>query len=895
MLVNPYSRRYQGKLKLVLGAILLFMLAACGSQPDSNLVVSSSHTLEVRIATSADDAEERSSGSVNRNSHDLEMTHHDDGLQTVGLRFDKLSVPPGAKIRSAYLQFQSSEASSEATSLTLHTEATDSAAPFSGKQKNISARALSRKAVLWSPPAWTNVGQAAAEQRTPELASLIQETIDRPGWQSGNALAVVLTGTGKRVAKSFDGDALGAPMLYVVYDVASAGTQKNHAPTVTAGPDQSTGLSVALTGKVEDDGLPSGNVTVHWSRVSGPGPVTFNDNTAASTTASFATTGSYVLRLSASDGKLSASDDLTLSVQNDGAKAPAPSGEVSLPARAAFYYPWYPQTWSVNNKHVFYHPTLGYYDSSAQTVVDEHIASLEYAKVDVGIASWWGQNQQQETERIPLLLGRTESLGSSLKWALYYEKEGFGNPSSTELASDLAYIKANYTSSPAYAFVNGKPVLFVYNSDDRSCGVADKWKAATKGEWYIVLKVLPNYKSCTSQPDSWHQYAPSKAADHQNGYAYAVAPGFWRADEAQARLARDLNRFRQNVRDMVSSHEPWQLVTTFNEWGEGTAVEAASEWGSGYLDALHTDGQATNPTPEPSPEPTPNPSPSSSVTLVAAGDIACDPASGSFNGGNGTSSSCKQKATSDLIAAAHPDAVLTLGDNQYDAGVFDKFMTSYDLSWGKFKALTYPAIGNHEGQQTGSGRGYCQYFGSAAHCNASGSQDGAAYYSYNLGAWHVVALNSNCTVAGGCGVSSAQYKWLVADLAANPTKCTLAYWHHPRFSSGEHGNNSSMSALWQALYDARAEVVLSGHDHDYERFAPQDASGHADTRGLRQFVVGTGGKTHYGVNRPIANSEVNNDTTYGVLELTLNANSYDWRFAPEPGKSFSDAGSADCH
>ena len=277
-----------------------------------------------------------------------------------------------------------------------------------------------------------------------------------------------------------------------------------------------------------------------------------------------------------------------------------------------------------------------------------------------------------------------------------------------------------------------------------------------------------------------------------------------------------------------------------------------------------------------------------SVTLVAAGDIACDPASDSFNGGAGTTGNCHMRATADLIAAAKPDAVLVLGDNQYERGTLSQFKNSFDLSWGRFKSLIRPAVGNHEYLTSGAA-GYFDYFGARA------GERGKGYYSYDVGAWHIVALNSNCGEVGGCGTGSAQEKWLRADLAANPKKCTLAYWHHPRFSSGEHGSNSSMSALWRVLYDAGAEVVLSGHDHDYERFAPQDASGHADARGLRQFVVGTGGKSHYAFKAVKANSQVRRSDTYGVLNLTLKASSYTWKFMPEAGKSFSDSGSSSCH
>ncbi|HEV2122329.1 MAG TPA: RICIN domain-containing protein [Chloroflexota bacterium] len=277
-----------------------------------------------------------------------------------------------------------------------------------------------------------------------------------------------------------------------------------------------------------------------------------------------------------------------------------------------------------------------------------------------------------------------------------------------------------------------------------------------------------------------------------------------------------------------------------------------------------------------------------SVTVVAAGDIACDPASRAFNGGAGTASNCRMKATADLIAAVKPDAVLTLGDNQYERATLAQFENSFDLSWGRFKSLIRPSAGSHEYYTSGAS-GYFRYFGAAAGDPAKG------YYSYDLGAWHVVVLNTNCAAVGGCGAGSAQEQWLRKDLAANSAKCTLAYGHHPRYSSGKHGNSSAMRDLWQALYDDGAELLLSAHDHHYERFAPQDASSRADTRGVRQFVVGTGGKSLYAFQNIKANSQVRHSDTYGILQLTLSADSYTWKFLPEAGKSFTDSGSASCY
>jgi hypothetical protein len=287
------------------------------------------------------------------------------------------------------------------------------------------------------------------------------------------------------------------------------------------------------------------------------------------------------------------------------------------------------------------------------------------------------------------------------------------------------------------------------------------------------------------------------------------------------------------------------------------------------------------------------------VLIGAAGDIACDPASPGFDDGDGTAYTCAQLATSNLLVAASPNAVLALGDEQYECGGLAAFRRSYAPSWGRLRSITRPVIGNHEYYRsggtdcdpTGSASGYFSYFGS----RAGDPQKG--YYSYNLGAWHLIALNSNCDEVG-CYSGSAQEQWLKADLAAHKNKCTAAYWHHPRWTSGGEGDGNAtwMSPLYKDLYNANADLLFAGHDHDYERFAPQNPTAGVDkARGIREFVVGTGGKNHHGWGTFARNSEVRNNTTYGVLRLALKPSGYDFKFVPEPGASFTDSGSGACH
>jgi hypothetical protein len=247
--------------------------------------------------------------------------------------------------------------------------------------------------------------------------------------------------------------------------------------------------------------------------------------------------------------------------------------------------------------------------------------------------------------------------------------------------------------------------------------------------------------------------------------------------------------------------------------------------------------------------------------------------------------------TSDLMVNGGTAVTLALGDLQYNSASLSNLRASYDRSWGRVKSITRPALGNHEG----SGSGYFDYFNGVGVNDGPAGARGKGYYSYDVGNWHLIALNSNCARVP-CNAGSAQAQWLRADLAANPKPCTLAYWHHPRFSSGYGGDNTFMQEIWETLFNANADVVLVGHSHDYERFAPMNANGGLDrTRGMRQFVVGTGGAFFTGISTAKPNSEVRQNNTFGVLRLTLHPTSYDWRFNPETGKSFGDTGSEVCH
>lgn len=262
------------------------------------------------------------------------------------------------------------------------------------------------------------------------------------------------------------------------------------------------------------------------------------------------------------------------------------------PIRAAFYYPWFPEAWTQNGSFPYtkFKPTGGFYDSSDPAIVARHIGAMTYARLHAGIVSWWGIGSRSD-RRVPLLLAQAN--GKRFKWALYYEQESIGDPTSADISRDLAYIRDAHATSPSYLRVNDDFVVFVYAGPEAEdgCEMAQRWNDADTSGAYVVLKVFRGYRQCGPQPDSWHQYAPALSVDSQAPFSFTISPGFNKSDEPRPRLRRDRERWRKAIRDMVASGAQFQLITSFNEWGEGTAVEPARRWATAsgrgaYLDAL---------------------------------------------------------------------------------------------------------------------------------------------------------------------------------------------------------------------------------------------------------------------------------------------------------------------
>lgn len=264
------------------------------------------------------------------------------------------------------------------------------------------------------------------------------------------------------------------------------------------------------------------------------------------------------------------------------------------------------------------------------------------------------------------------------------------------------------------------------------------------------------------------------------------------------------------------------------------------------------------------------------VVVAAAGDISYD-------------KPARQAWTSDLVLGGDYEAVLLLGDNQYPSGTLDTYQRFFHPTWGRFKNRIYPSPGNHE-YLTPNAAGYYQYFGERAGDPSKG------YYSFDLGSWHLIALNTNdkCKVVP-CGADSEQLKWLDADLKKSGKKCTLAFWHHPRFSSGSHGDLELLVPLWDVLSANGVDVVLNGHDHVYERFAPQTSAGKPDPAGMVQFTVGTGGADAYEIKGKKSSSVVAEASSHGILALSLGTDGYAWDFVSLSISNFTDRGEGKCH
>lgn len=710
---------------------------------------------------------------------------------------------------------------------------------------------------------------------------------------------------------------------------------------------------------------------------------------------SYANTYTY---FEAEDGKTNGSVTIKIDNSASGGKYAVLSDTLSLPFQptapyhAAFYYAWYkaptvsgenysywsdghspPQNWFSNYMPIppgafnpttkSLNPQTGLYSARDKNNFYWQINEMKNAHIEVGISSWWGRSISAISDApgqfasegksdyafrkiITDFMNQSNNPYPNLRWTLYYEKEGFSTPSVAEITADLTYINTEYAKQPAYLRINTMPVIFVYGEDTNSasgCDTVNRWfdatsqvRQATGTDFYVVLKVFPNFKTCPNQPESWHQYAPASfhVGSHEP-YSSFVSPGFWKNGDT-VRLARDttenLTMFKTAVSTMVNANATWKLIQTWNEWGEGTSVEPGvpinQQTGTAqatyningvpferkYVEALGSilpqleSNSTLTPTITLTP-PTPTITGDNPVTIAAVGDMA----QGTTN--TCGTSNCKTKEVSDLILSWNPNKFLALGDVQYEQGEMADFMKFYEPTYGRLKTITIPAVGNHEyldpaANNVPTAISYWDYFGRTGNTATAPGAPSQGYYATTIGAWKVFVLNTNCSkVTGGCTATSPQITWFKNELAATTNKCQMMIAHHPYISSDSRPfDTNELQPFWQAFYDAKGEVVLTGHSHYYERFKSLNPQKQVDPiQGIRQFIVGTGGKNVYVPADPVSNCtlkgaqvECTSETwgkAFGALKMRLYRSHYEWEFVQipnDPNGLYSDSGSGVC-
>ena len=478
------------------------------------------------------------------------------------------------------------------------------------------------------------------------------------------------------------------------------------------------------------------------------------------------------------------------------------SSQPTAPIRAAFMYPWFPKAWDQGGIDPFtwYSPSLGAYDSSDPDLIDRQVELASSIGLEAFIASWWGPGHHTDSAIQAILNRIPQSPNPDFRLAVYYEEEGQSNPSSGEIATDLAYMQKLFDSS-AYLRVDGRPVVFVWSSGDNGPDVAKRWADAKRkfgDDVYVVLKVFSGFRDVQNQPDSWHQYGPAAPYHEHLPFSATVSPGFWLRTEAFPALARDPARFQSDANKVAASGAFWQLVTTWNEWGEGTAVEPADEFGSTYLDILAEAFDAG------STAPTSLPPPGSSVTFTASGDI----------GASSTSAGTLQ-----LVADVAPDAHFVVGDFSYSQvtpeSAWCSFVKNIVGSSLPFELLT----GNHEDDKGSDG--FVRKFTECLPDRLGVVGDyGVQYYADLGGLVRVIAIAADLEVDGTkyrYTPGSPERAWLesaVLDARADG-KWVVVMHHKVCISSAEKACSVGEElANWEA---ANVDVVVMGHSHTYQR------------------------------------------------------------------------------
>ena len=485
------------------------------------------------------------------------------------------------------------------------------------------------------------------------------------------------------------------------------------------------------------------------------------------------------------------------------------------PIRAAFFYPWFPSAWSQQGitPYTNFTPSLGQYDSTDPAVFDQQVAQAAVAGIDAFIASWWGPGHHTD-EAFGVLLKRTSeamSPESSLKWAVYYEREGQGDPAVDELVADLDYLSSRYFASPGYLRVDGRPVVFVWAGSDGS-DMARRWAEAKDlfgGDLYVVLKVFSGYRDEPNQPDSWHQYGPAVGYSDQFPYSVTVSPGFFKVGETP-RLERDPGRFARDVQRMVDSGAFWHLITSWNEWGEGTAIEPAAEWNDAYLEILAASSEVTVST-------TTRPDQTTTSTLDAAGNTVV------FAAGGDIGATKETTATLEMVRRRNPDFFLALGDLSYNDVKPESVWCDYMIANLGSEIPIELVVGNHEDDDRKDG-----WIGAFADClpdrlMSTGNYP-AEYYFDVGGLVRIITIGAGNSVGGldyDYTAGSERMAWLEGAIVGARVRSipwVVVAMHKNCLTVGEKDCEIGQDLL-DVLTERRVDLVLQGHDHTYQRSA----------------------------------------------------------------------------
>lgn len=1053
---------------LFLGIGILLLLFACNNTPPSNYSnpqeldnASPVETLQTgefyRITDCNNDAEQVASTGVNRTSKVLDLGNQ----PYVGLRFENVDIPSGTIINNAYVQFMAKETHSTTSNLDIWAEQSSDAVTFSGANNNLSSRRTSgSETVNWITNSWTK-DEADEDQRTPNLAAVIQEVIDISGWSSGNSLALVLededadgntdgNGTAGNVAISCDNDPaeadLEAPFLYVEYDTPAPNTTlvderiddglDDAYETETGGVNRS-GLGFKLGEKpyvglrfdfLDGDDVNSNSDTIPQGATITNAYIEFTARSSSSSSTKVVITAedsNNAPALSGSSNDLSSRTETTAKVVWDIDEIWATDTKYQTPNIAPVIQKVVHRSgWSgdglllfieseelgTGNSPIPTHQAWSYDgggSSKAPRLVVEYNQPPKIIDFTVnGDTSVSIPDNQSITFDWEVSSPKSQTLTCSVD----VDNDGnaehnatcSGTHSYTYSIPETGLNRAKLTVTDQDSLVSEAVVdTYVFGSNT-SFNVAitdshdDVEESASSGGVRRLRNTLE--LGNTSYPYVGLRFLNvniPKQSTITNAYVQFVADassGGTNVDlDIWAHASDNAPQFAGGVPNNLSSRTPTSAVVSWSvgSWtaghsGSAQQTEDLTEviqevisrpgWSSGNALALIIKHEgASNLREAVSYDGNSSEAPKlyveyidadDTINIAAAGDIACNINDPNYNSGNGTTEACHMRAVGSTIKnVIQPDAVLPLGDIVYDVPTGEPIeLISYNLSyghensWGSFKDITFPALGNHGYSnesvtariRTNTAEAYFDYFGDRAYPpyvdkninpyitigSSEYNTEGHGYYSYNLGDWHMIALNSQCSGAtrdgegvGGCGVlgigDSPQLAWLKQDLINNPSTCTLAYFHHPLFTSGKKYRDDKLGKyefFWKELYKAGVDVVVVGHDHIYERFAPQgdvindfDGPDHdidnrdlegkgyvdrgvADPTGMVQLLVGTGGK---GADLIVENPRIDNsveaiEDTFGVLELTLHKSSYDWAFVDENGGRH-DEGHSSCY